>query len=51
MGKSLDDVLRCPLNLPTQNRRIHDIDMCYPGVNARMHCVYVAMGMGTSIYW
>jgi hypothetical protein len=51
IGKSLDDVLRHWLDLPTHHGGIHDIDMWYSGVNARMHCVDVAMGIGTLVYW
>jgi hypothetical protein len=28
---------------------IHDMDIWYFGVNARMHCVDVAMGIGTLV--
>jgi hypothetical protein len=51
IGKSLDDVLRHWLDLPTHHGGIHDIDMWYSGVNARMHCIDVAMSIGTLVYW
>jgi hypothetical protein len=48
-GNSLDDVLRHCLHLPTHHGRIHDMDIWYFGVNARMHWVNVAMGIGTLV--
>jgi hypothetical protein len=50
MGKNLDDVLRLLLDLPTHHGEINDLDMWYFEVNARMHSVDVATGIGTSIY-
>jgi hypothetical protein len=45
----LDDVLRHWPDLPTHHGGMHDIVMWYYVVNARMHCVDVAMGIGTLI--
>jgi hypothetical protein len=44
MGKSLDDALRHEIDLPTHHGGIHDIDMWYSIVNARIPCVDVSMG-------
>ena len=45
----MDDVLSRWLDLPTHHGGMHDIVMWYYVVNAWMHCVVVAMGIGTSI--
>jgi hypothetical protein len=42
-------VLRCWPDLPTHHGGMHDIVMWYCVFNAGMHCVYVVMGIGTSI--
>jgi hypothetical protein len=49
VGNILDDELRNWLYLPTHHDGIHDIDMWYFRVNARMHCVDVAMGIDTLV--
>jgi hypothetical protein len=49
MGKSLDNMLRCWLNFPTHHSGINNMDIRYFEVNARMHCVDVAMGIDTSV--
>jgi hypothetical protein len=49
IGEKLDDVRRHWLDLPSHHGGIHDMDMWYFGVNGRMRCVDVAMGIDTSI--
>jgi hypothetical protein len=49
MGKSLDNVLRHWPDLPTHHGGIHDMNIWYSRVNARMHCVDVAMIIGTLV--
>jgi hypothetical protein len=46
----VDDVLRHWIDLPIHHGGMHDRVMWYYGVNAGMHCVDVAMGIGTSIF-
>jgi hypothetical protein len=46
----VDDVLRHWPNLPTHHGGLHDTVMWYYVVNVGMHCVNVAMGIGTSIF-
>ena len=48
--KSLDDLLRHWLDLPTHHGGIHDMDMWYSRVNARMHYVDMAMGIDTLVF-
>jgi hypothetical protein len=50
-GKNHDDVLRCWIDLTTHHGGIHDLHMLYYGVNARMHCVNVAMSIDTLVCW
>jgi hypothetical protein len=49
-GKIWYDVLKHWLDLPTHHGRIHDIYMWYSKINTRMHCVDMAMYIGTSFY-
>jgi hypothetical protein len=49
IGKSLNGFLRHWLNCPTHHGGIHDMGMWYSRVNASMHCVDVAMGIGTLV--
>ena len=46
----MDDVLRRWLDLTMHFGGMHDIVMWYYVVNAWMHCVALAMGIGTSIF-
>jgi hypothetical protein len=45
----VDDVLRCWPEFPNHCGGMHDMVMWYYVANAWMHCVVVAMGIGTSI--
>jgi hypothetical protein len=45
----VDDVLSHWPDLPTHHGGMHDIVMWYYVANAWMHCVDVAMGIGTLI--
>jgi hypothetical protein len=45
----VDDVLSHCLDLRTHHGGMHDIVIWYYVVNAQMHCVDVAMGIGTLI--
>jgi hypothetical protein len=47
--KSLDDLMRHFIDLPTHHGGIHDMDMWYSEVNARIHYGYVAMGIGNLV--
>jgi hypothetical protein len=46
-----NDVLRCWLDLPTHHGGIHDVYMWNSRFNVGVHCVDVAMGIGTLVYW
>jgi hypothetical protein len=48
--KSLDDVSRHWIDLPTHHGGIHDIDMWYSRINARMHCRDATMSIDTLVY-
>jgi hypothetical protein len=50
IGKKLDDVSRRWLDLPTHHGGIHELHMWYSRINGWMHCVGVAMGIGTLGY-
>jgi len=49
IGEDLDDGFRSWPYIPTHHGGIHDMDILYYGINARMHCVYVVMGISTSV--
>jgi hypothetical protein len=53
IGKSLDNALRCGIHLPIHHGGIHDMDIWYYRFNVRIHCLDVAMGIGTLvlIFW
>jgi hypothetical protein len=49
MGKSLDDKLRHCIDILTHLGGIHDMDIWYSIIKVRMHCLDVAMGIGTLV--
>jgi hypothetical protein len=50
-ANKVSHVVRCWMKFPTHHGGIPDIDVWYSGGNARMHCVNVAMGIGTLVYF
>jgi hypothetical protein len=47
--EELDDELKCWLELPIHHGGIHNMDIWYSEVSARIYCVDVAMGIGTLV--